>query len=95
MSLNSEKVKHIAHLARLALDEDDVARYASELSGILDLVDQLEQADTDQVIPMAHPLNVSARLRPDEVTEPDRRETFQQVAPAVEDGLYLVPKVIE
>lgn len=95
MSLNREDVQRIAHLARLGIDEDDVPGYASELSKILDLVAQLQEADTQNVAPMAHPLNAEQRLREDRVTETDQRDKFQAIAPATESGLYLVPKVIE
>lgn len=86
---------HIAHLARLAVSEEEAADYVAKLSRILGMVDQLKQVDTAGVVPMAHPLDMAQRLRPDAVTEPDRRAAFQAVAPQVEDGLYLVPKVIE
>lgn len=95
MSLAPDEVRRIAHLARLALDADAVEAYAQDLSSILDFVEQLEAAPTDGVEPMAHPQDATQRLRPDEVTEPDARERFQAIAPAVEAGLYLVPKVIE
>ena len=72
-----------------------VDHYASQLSRILDLVSQLSQVDTTGVTPMAHPLGMVQRLRPDAVTEPDRRDLYQAHAPSVEDGLFLVPKVIE
>ena len=95
MSLSRTDVEKIAHLARLAIDEADVEGYAGELSNILELVDQMGAVDTTGVLPMAHPLDAVQRLRTDEVTEENRREQFQAVAPAVEDGLFLVPKVIE
>lgn len=95
MSLTPDEVKAVAHLARLALNEEDVPRYANELSKIMDLVDQLESAPTDNVSPMAHPLDLSQRLRADEVTESNQREEFQAIAPATESGHYLVPRVIE
>jgi aspartyl-tRNA(Asn)/glutamyl-tRNA(Gln) amidotransferase subunit C len=95
MSLGPAEVKNIAHLARLAIDEDLIPEYARNLSGILDLVEQMNAVDTTGVEPMAHPLDASQRLRPDVVTEPDQREAFQAVAPATEAGLYLVPRVIE
>ncbi|MCG7872183.1 MAG: Asp-tRNA(Asn)/Glu-tRNA(Gln) amidotransferase subunit GatC [Candidatus Thiodiazotropha lotti] len=95
MSLDRSDVEKIAHLARLALDENQVEGYAAELSNILALVEQLEAADTDNIEPMAHPLHMAQRLREDQVTEPDRRNQNQAVAPLVENGLYLVPKVIE
>ena len=95
MSLDRSDVEKIAHLARLALDESQIDAYANDLSNILNLVEQLESSDTDQVEPMAHPLHMAQRLREDRVTEPDRREANQAIAPSVEAGLYLVPKVIE
>ncbi len=95
MSLTPDEVKAVAHLARLALDDADVPRYATELSSILQLVDELEKAPTDNVSPMAHPLDLSQRLREDQVTETDQRELFQEIAPSTGDGHYLVPPVIE
>ena len=95
MSLSPEQVKQVAHLARLSLPPEKVEPYARQLSNILDMVSQLSSANTDAVPPMAHPLEMVQRLRPDAVTESDRREDFQAIAPAVEHGVYLVPKVIE
>lgn len=95
MSLDSEAVKRIAWLARLAIDDDRSADYARDLSGILDFVAQMDAVDTGDVAPLAHPLDQAQRLRPDVVSEADQRELFQQQAPAVEAGLFLVPKVIE
>ena len=95
MSLKTEDVKNIAHLARVAISEDAIEDYARDLSRILDLVDQMNQVNTDDVQPMAHPMDVAQRLRPDVVTESNQREKFQSIAPDVEAGLYRVPKVIE
>lgn len=95
MSLQPEDVAKIAHLARLALRDEDVPKYAGDLSNILDLVEQMNAVDTSGVEPMAHPLDAVQRLRPDEVSEGDQREKFQSIAPQTEAGLYLVPKVIE
>lgn len=95
MALSKEDVRHIAHLARLAPGEDEVADCADKLSRILGLVDQLRQVDTKGVEPMAHPLDMAQRLRPDVVTEADCRELCQQNAPRAEAGLYLVPRVID
>ena len=95
MSLDKEQVQQIALLARLRLAEDEFAETVDKLSRIVDFVDQLAQADTSGVVPMAHPLDVSQRLRVDEVTEADDRDRVQENAPATQDGLYLVPKVIE
>ena len=95
MSLRSEDVKKIAHLARLAIDESDIDAYAKNLSSILDLVEQMNNVETAGVIPMAHPQDIAQRLREDEVLEKNQREHFQRIAPSTEAGLYLVPKVIE
>ena len=95
MTLKREDVKNIAHLARLNIDEGAVDRYAADLSRILELVDQMNQVNTDDVMPMAHPMDASQRLRADEVSESNQREKFQAIAPDVEIGLYRVPKVIE
>lgn len=95
MSLSPEQVRQVAHLARLELRAEQVDPYAHQLSNILELVDRLSAADTAGVAPMAHPMDMTQRLRPDQVTESDRREAFQAHAPAVENGLFLVPKVIE
>jgi len=95
MSLERSDVEKIAHLARLEIAEDDIPEYAQNLSKILDLVAEMNQANTDGVEPMAHPLDAVQRLRDDVVTETNQREHFQQNAPQVEQGLFLVPKVIE
>ena len=95
MSLDKDQVHQIATLARLKLSDDEYAESVKKLSKIVDFVDQLSQADTDGVVPMAHPLDVAQRLRPDIVTESDERDHFQENAPSVTDGLFLVPKVIE
>ncbi|MGI9238065.1 MAG: Asp-tRNA(Asn)/Glu-tRNA(Gln) amidotransferase subunit GatC [Woeseiaceae bacterium] len=95
MSLSKDQFKHIAMLARLELTEEEYAESVAKLSSIVDFVDQLSQADTRDVVPMAHPLHAAQRLRPDAVTEADQRDYFQENATAVTDGLYLVPKVIE
>mgnify|MGYP004704779145 FL=1 len=95
MSLTPDEVRSIARLARLAISDRDIPRYADNLSRILDFVAQLDKADTTSVAPMAHPLDMSQRLREDAVTESNQRELFQKNAPQVEAGLYLVPKVIE
>ncbi len=93
--LSHKDVQRIAHLARLELSEAGAEAMRSELNAILAMVDQLQAVDTEGVEPMSHPQAGSQRLREDRVTEADERERFQAIAPAVEDGLYLVPKVIE
>lgn len=95
MSLDADDVAKIAHLARLEISQDDVPEYARNLSSIFDLVEQMNAVSTEGVEPMAHPLSLAQRLRPDEVTEADQRSVFQKNAPQVDAGLYLVPKVIE
>ncbi|MBB2896961.1 MULTISPECIES: Asp-tRNA(Asn)/Glu-tRNA(Gln) amidotransferase subunit GatC [Pseudomonas] len=95
MALERTDVEKIAHLARLGLDEADLAATTATLNDILGLVDQMQAVDTTGIAPLAHPLEATQRLRPDQATEGDRREAYQAIAPAVEAGLYLVPKVIE
>jgi len=95
MSLSPDQVRQVAHLARLELKNEQVEHYATQLSNILGMVDRLTAVNTDGVSVMAHPLDMVQRLRPDVVTEADQREAFQEYAPAVQDGLFLVPKVIE
>ena len=95
MSLTIDEVLKIATLARIRIDENEAESYAQDLSGILDFVAQMSSVDTSEVEPMAHPLDLPQRLRPDEVTEANQRERFLAIAPAVEAGLYLVPQVIE
>lgn len=95
MSIEVDEVKKIAKLACLDVKDDDIESYATNLSNILDLVAQMDAVDTTDVTPMSHPFDAVQRLREDVVTDVDRREDFQAIAPATEDGLYLVPKVIE
>jgi aspartyl-tRNA(Asn)/glutamyl-tRNA(Gln) amidotransferase subunit C len=95
MSLTTDEVKKIAHLARLGIDKQDVESYARDLSGILDLMARMSELNTDGINPMAHPVDQVQRLRADAVTEQDNHEKFQAIAPQVEAALYLVPKVIE
>jgi aspartyl-tRNA(Asn)/glutamyl-tRNA(Gln) amidotransferase subunit C len=95
MLLSKSDIDKIAWLARLAIAENDVPNYTRDLSNILNLVEQMEQVDTGAIQALAHPLEIPARLRPDEIRETSQRDHFQQIAPAVKDGHYLVPKVIE
>ncbi len=95
VSLSKEQVHHIAILARLRLADDEFDDVVAKLSRIVDFVDQLQAAPTDDVLPMAHPLHMSQRLRADEITESVERDYLQQNAPATESGYYLVPRVIE
>jgi aspartyl-tRNA(Asn)/glutamyl-tRNA(Gln) amidotransferase subunit C len=96
MSLNRDQINSIAHLARLSLTETEIPVYQDSLSKIVELVGELDAAQTAGIEPMAHPLTgLSARMRPDVVTEKNQHELFQRNAPQVEAALYLVPKVIE
>ena len=95
MSIERQEVEQLARLARLSLDESTVARTTASLGDVLKLIDQLQAIDTQGVAPMAHPLDAVQRLRADVVTEPNQREALLALAPAAEDGLFLVPKVIE
>lgn len=94
-TLSAKDVQDIAHLARLKIDENEIPKTAQNLSSIVDFVGQLDAAVVDGGEPMAHPLDLVQRLRPDEVTETDKREQYQACAPEVAEGMYLVPKVID
>lgn len=93
--MDKKDIEQIAHLARLEINENDIPEYASNLTDILALVEQMNSVNTDDVLPMAHPTDAVQRLREDAVTATNQREHFQSIAPQVEDGLYLVPQVIE
>lgn len=95
MSLSLDDVSRIARLARIEISPAETAQTCERLNGILDFVAQLQAVDTAGIEPMAHAVDVVQRLRPDVVTEVDRRDAFQVIAPETEAGLYLVPKVIE
>ncbi len=95
MSLTPDQLQRIALLARIDVGPEELRGVIERLNRVLGLIDQLQSVDTQGIEPMSHALDVVQRLRPDEVTEPDRRDEFQKGAPAVEQGLYLVPKVIE
>ncbi len=95
MALEQTDVEKIAQLAALKLNDSDLAETTTTLNNILKLIDRMQAANTDGVEPLAHPLEATQRLRPDMVTEENHRDDYQTIAPAVSDGLYLVPKVIE
>jgi len=95
MALTKKDVSAIAKLACLQINDAEVEQYKHELTQILDLVEQMNQVEVVDVEPMAHPQELMQPLRADEVLESDQRDKFQAIAPAVQDGLYLVPKVIE
>lgn len=95
MAIERDEIEKIAGLARIRIAEDQMDNLTQRITAILGMVDQLQAVDTSDVTPMANPLDATARLRADKITETDRREAFQAIAPAVERGLYLVPKVID
>ncbi|MGV8844315.1 MAG: Asp-tRNA(Asn)/Glu-tRNA(Gln) amidotransferase subunit GatC [Pseudomonas sp.] len=95
MALERSDVEKIAHLARIGLNDADILRTTETLNNILGLIDQMQAVDTTGIEPLAHPLEATQRLRADQVSEDNHREAYQAIAPAVENGLYLVPKVIE
>lgn len=95
MALERSDVEKIAHLARLGLNDADIPQTTATLNNILGLIDAMQAVDTTGIEPLAHPLEATQRLRADRVTESNHRDVYQAIAPAVENGLYLVPKVIE
>jgi aspartyl-tRNA(Asn)/glutamyl-tRNA(Gln) amidotransferase subunit C len=95
MTISEQDLARVAELARLRLDPATVTEVTARIGNILGMIDRMQAVDTRAVSPMAHPLDTVQRLRPDEVTEPDRRADFLAIAPVSEDGLYLVPRVIE
>jgi len=95
MALDKSDVDKIAHLARINIEEKDTQAYLQNITSILDLVDQMQEVDTSDIEPLAHPMDAIQRLRADDVTEKNQRELLQSVAPSVEEGLFLVPKVID
>ncbi|MGB1683144.1 MAG: Asp-tRNA(Asn)/Glu-tRNA(Gln) amidotransferase subunit GatC [Arenicellales bacterium] len=95
MSISEKDVMRVARLARLKIAGGEIANYQAGLTEILTLVAQMDDCDTDGVAPLAHPQDIALRLRDDQVTETNQRERLQSSAPQVEDGLYLVPRVVE
>jgi aspartyl-tRNA(Asn)/glutamyl-tRNA(Gln) amidotransferase subunit C len=95
MTIKQDEIEKIAELARIRIGADQIGDVTQRIDEILQMVDQLQAVDTSNVEPMANPLDSTQRLRTDEVTEENRREAFQAIAPSVEDGLYLVPRVID
>ena len=95
MALSIKDIEYIAHLARLDVAEADVADYQDKLGKIIEFIDELGQADTSDIVPMAHPLAMSQRQRADVVTEANERDYYQQNADVTVDGLYVVPRVVE
>ncbi|WP_297187350.1 Asp-tRNA(Asn)/Glu-tRNA(Gln) amidotransferase subunit GatC [uncultured Porticoccus sp.] len=95
MTIERADIEKLAELARIELNDATITETTRSIADVLALVDQLQAANTEGVTPMAHPTDAVQRLRPDVVTETNQREAFQAIAPAVEEGLYLVPKVID
>lgn len=95
MAFDRKEVEKVAQLARLHLSNSEKDEVTGRITDILTLIDQMQSVDTDAVAPLAHPLEITQRLREDDVTESNRRDELQQLAPEVEEGLYLVPRVIE
>lgn len=95
MSLSKDEVQYIAHLARLEVSESEMSAYTEKLGKIIEFIDELSAANTGDLLPMAHPVQMAQRLRPDEVTEGNNRDYIQENAPEVADGLYVVPRVVE
>lgn len=95
MSLSKDEIQYIAHLARLEVSESEMSAYTEKLGKIIEFIDELSAADTGELLPMAHPVQMAQRLRPDEVTEGNDRDYIQENAPEVTDGLYVVPRVVE
>ena len=95
MAFDKTEVEKVAQLARLHISDSEKDEVTGRITDILTLIDQMQSVITDTVTPLAHPLDMTQRLREDDVTESNRRDELQQLAPEVEEGLYLVPKVIE
>ena len=95
MSLSLADVEKVARLARLAMNDEELKAAQSQLNNIFGLIAEMQAVDTKGIVPMSHAQDVAQRLREDTVTEPNQREAFQAIAPQVENGLYLVPQVLE
>lgn len=95
MEVTDEVVRNIAELAQLKVDDTELVELAAGMTNILELAEQMQAIDTSSVVPVSNPLDAVQRLRPDVVTEENQREHFQAIAPETEDGLYLVPRVVE
>ncbi len=95
MSFDKSNVEKIARLARLNIEAEDWESYSKDIGDILDFMYVMNSVNTDDIAPLFHPIEILARLRADKITETDQRENFQQQAPSIKDGYYIVPKVIE
>jgi len=95
MAIKESDVENIAQLAKLALTPNEIKKYAEQMSTILEFIEQMNKVDTSAIEPLAHPLDSPQRLRQDKVTEINERKAYQTIAPKIEAGFYVVPKVIE
>ena len=95
MSINKSDIEHLCNLSKLNLDEEEQSVFLSQMQSILDMIEELQDVDTGDIEPMAHPLQMTQRLRDDEVTEFNNREKYQKNTDFAEDGFYKVPKVID
>ncbi len=95
MTITKSEIEHLCGLSKLNLDDDELPIYLQQMTDILEMIEQLQSADTNEIIPMAHPLDMHQRLREDIVTETNHRDIYQKNSSHVEEGFYKVPKVIE
>ena len=95
MSINKDQIKYLSLLSRMDIQESEINDVEEKLAKIIDFVDQLQSIDTDEIEPMAHPLNQSQRMRVDKVVEENNRDKIQKNTKSTERGMYIVPKVIE
>ncbi len=95
MALDKSEIEKIAHLARLHVSESEAEEVTTRITDILALIDQMQTVDAESVEAMAHPLEVVQRLRADDITEQDQRDELQKLAPSSENGMYLVPRVLD
>jgi aspartyl-tRNA(Asn)/glutamyl-tRNA(Gln) amidotransferase subunit C len=95
MNIQKQEIKYLARLARIDIDDKTIDEVSPRIRSVLELIDQLQDADTSGIEAVSHPMQGSQRLRKDEVSEINNRERFQEIAPDMDDGLFLVPRVIE
>ena len=95
MSIKRSDIEHLCNLSKLSLDEEEKSLFLNQMKSILEMIQELEEVDTGDIVPMAHPLQMSQRLREDEITESNERNKYQKNTDCAEDGFYKVPKVID
>ena len=95
MSIDKSDIKHLCNLSKLNLDEDEQSLFLNQMQSILGMIEELQEVDTGDIEPMAHPLQMTQRLRVDEITEFNERDKYQKNTEFAEDGFYKVPKVID